>query len=246
MYFQINHMAQKCDQKYALVTGGNRGIGFEICKELLKAGFNIILTSRSLDKAKTAASNLAASTKFSVRGFEMDVTDDSSIRSMVKSLSLSLPHLDVLINNAGVLPDQNTEILTVSRNLLQIGMNTNALGVIHVTQALLPLLNKARSARVINISSERGQLSHLAVDTPSYSLSKLALNGATILLARALQPKNISVYAVWPGWVRTDMGGEHAPRTPEESTDTVIWLATEASANLTGKYFYDRKEISYG
>ena len=237
-------MKYQVQKKYALVTGGNKGIGFAICQGLLAAGFDVILTARSLDKGKAAAAQLT-STESQIRVVEMDVTDDNSIDRAVENLSQELTHLDVLINNAGVLPDEDISILTVSRELLQIGMNTNVFGVIRVTQAFLPLLEKASEARVINISSERGQLSYLAIDTPSYSLSKLALNGTTIMLASALQSKGIAVYAMWPGWVRTDMGGTEAPGSPEQGADTVIWLATEASPSLSGKYFYERQEISY-
>ncbi|NEO79846.1 SDR family NAD(P)-dependent oxidoreductase [Moorena sp. SIO4G3] len=237
-------MQYQQDKKYALVTGGNKGIGFAICQKLLVAGFDVILTARSLERAKVAAAQLNSPAS-QIQVFQMDLTDDSSIHSMTESLSQTITHLDVLINNAGVFPDQDVSILTVSRDLLQIGMNTNTFGTIHLTQTLLPLLEKSSEARIINVSSERGQFSGLATDVPSYSLSKLALNGATILLAEALKPKGIAVYAMWPGWVRTDMGGEQAPLSPEQGADTVIWLATQASPSLSGKYFYKRQEISY-
>ena len=237
-------MKYQLHKKYALVTGANKGIGFAICQGLLAAGFDVILTARSLEKARAAAAKLA-STKSQIQVLKLDVTDDNSIHRASEKLSQEIPHLDVLINNAGILPDQDVSILTVSRELLQLGINTNTFGMISVTQTFLPLLEKASEARVINISSERGKLSGLAIDTPSYSLSKLALNGATILLAEALCLKGIVVYAVWPGWVRTDMGGDQAPRSLEQGIDTVIWLATQASPSLSGKFFWDRREISY-
>jgi NAD(P)-dependent dehydrogenase (short-subunit alcohol dehydrogenase family) len=136
-------------------------------------------------------------------------------------------------------------ILTISRDLLIETMNTNAFSPVRLTQALLPLLEKASSARVINVSSGYGKLSSLSADVPSYCLSKLALNGATIMLADALKSKGIAVYAMCPGWVRTEMGGSAAPRSPEQGADTAIWLATEVSPQLSGKYFRDRQEISY-
>lgn len=237
-------MKYQQDKKYALVTGGNKGIGFAVCQQLLMAGFEVIFTARSLEQAKMAATRLN-SLGSQIQVFQMDITDDSSIHSLKENLSQTINHLDVLINNAGVFPDTDDSILTVSRELLQMGMNTNTFGTIHLTQALLPLLEKSSEPRIINVSSERGQLSGLATDVPSYSLSKLALNGATILLAEALQPKGIAVYAVWPGWVRTDMGGDEAPLSPEQGADTIIWLATQASPSLSGKYFYNRQEISY-
>ncbi len=230
--------------KTALVTGGNKGIGFAICKGLLAAGFEVIIAARTLDKAKAAAEKLPSADS-NVGVVELDVTDDNSIRRAAKQLSQEINQLDVLVNNAGIYPDQGVNILTVSRDLLNLTMNTNAFGPISITQAFLPLLEKAPDARVINVSSGYGELNGLSADVPSYCLSKLTLNGATIMLADALRTKAIAVFAMCPGWVKTDMGGASAPRSPEQGADTAIWLATEASPKLTGKYFRDRKEISY-
>jgi len=227
--------------KRALVTGGNKGIGFAICQGLLQAGFEVIIAACSLDKAKASAQKLPANA--SVRAVELDVTDNDSIHRAAEQLSQD--GLDVLVNNAGVYPDQDANILNVSRSILQMAMNTNTFGPIHVTQAFLPLLQKAAQARVINVSSGYGELGGLSADVPSYCLSKLALNGATIMLAEALQSQGIAVYAMCPGWVKTDMGGENAPRSPQQGADTAIWLATEASPDLSGKFFRDRHEISY-
>ena len=229
--------------KYALVTGGNKGIGFAICQGLLQAGFEVILAARSLDKAKAAIAQLPSSHQ--VYPLVLDVTDDNSIDQAVDALRQKLGHLDVFINNAGIYPDEGVNILTIERSLLDRAMHTNTFGPIRATQAFLPLLEKAPAARVINVSSGYGALDGLSANVPSYCLSKLALNGATIMLAEALQPKGIAVYAMCPGWVRTDMGGTSATRSPEQGADTAIWLATDASPNLSGKFFRDRQEISY-
>lgn len=228
--------------KRALVTGGNKGIGFTICQGLLNSGFEVILAARSLDKAKTAIERLSSSNVYPV---ELDVSDDDSISQAAKHLSEKIDSLDVLINNAGIYPDQGVNILTVSRELLNRTMNTNVFSSIRVTQAFLPLLSKASAARVINVSSGYGELAGLSADVPSYCLSKLTLNGATIMLADALKSQGIAVYALDPGWVQTDMGGSTAPRTPEQGADTAIWLATENPANLSGKLFHDRQVVSY-
>jgi NAD(P)-dependent dehydrogenase (short-subunit alcohol dehydrogenase family) len=226
----------------ALVTGGNKGIGFAICQGLLAAGFEVILAARSLDKANQAIEKLASS---QVRPLTLDVADDQSIHQAVKEVQQQIDHLDVLVNNAGIYPDQGVNILTVSRELLTQAMNTNTFGPVQLVQAFLPLLERAGTARIINVSSGYGELSGLSANVPSYCLSKLALNGVTIMLAEALQPKKIAVYAMCPGWVQTDMGGAGAPRTPEQGADTAIWLATEAAPSLSGKFFRDRQEISY-
>lgn len=227
----------------ALVTGGNRGIGFAITQGLLQKGYEVIITSRSLDSAKEAESKLQALGK--VIPIELDVTDDNSIEQAVETLNQSIARLDVLINNAGIYPDNSVNILTISREVLDSAMNTNTFGVIQMIQAFLPLLEKSPDARVINISSGMGALDGLTTTAPSYCLSKLALNGATIMLAQALHSKGIAVNAICPGWVRTDMGGASAPRSPEQGADTAIWLATEASHNETGKFWRDRQAISY-
>lgn len=229
--------------KRAFVTGGNKGIGFAICKGLLDVGFDVILAARSLDKAKAALEKLPSAGK--VQLAVLDVTNDQSIRQAADDLSQEIGHLDVLINNAGIYPDEGVNILTVSRDLLNQAMNTNAFAPIQIAQAFLPLLEKAPAAKIINVSSGYGELKGLSADVPSYCLSKLALNGATIMLADALHSKGIAVYAMCPGWVRTDMGGSSASRSPEQGADTAIWLATEASPSLSGKFFRDRQEISY-
>lgn len=140
---------------------------------------------------------------------------------------------------------EGVDILTISRDLLNRTMNTNAFAPVQITQTFLPLLEKANSAKIINVSSGFGALDGLSANVPSYCLSKLTLNGATIMLANTLKSRQIAVYAMCPGWVATDMGGESAPRTPEQGADTAIWLATEATPEMTGKFFRDRTEIPY-
>ena len=214
-----------------------------IAQGLLQKGYEVIITSRSLDKAKGATKKLQKLGK--VIPIELDVTNDNSIEQAVATLNQEIDRLDVLINNAGIYPDRDVNILTISRQLLASTLNTNAFGAIRMVQILLPLLEKSQDARVINISSGYGEINELSSDVTSYFLSKLELNGATIMLAEALSSKGIVVNAVCPGWVRTDMGGESAPRSPEQGADTAIWLATEASGSETGKFWRDRTEISY-
>ncbi len=231
------------ESKIALVTGGNRGIGFAITQGLLQKGYQVIITSRSLDKAKQAAEKLNSNGK--VISIELDVADDNSINKALGSLQQQVNQLDVLINNAGIYPDEGVNILTIDRELLVTTFNTNTFGAIRMVQTFLPLLKKSLDARVINVSSGFGEIDGLSADYPSYCLSKLALNGSTIMLAQALRSEKIAVNAICPGWVKTDMGGDSAPRTPEQGADTAIWLATVAPREETGKYWRDRKVISY-
>ncbi len=243
--------------KIALVTGANRGIGYAIAQGLVKADFQVIIGSRSLEKGKAAAKKLNSAILLaeetsahlalnspSVSAVEIDIAEDDSIKEAFDELNGKIDRLDVLINNAGIYPDNGFNILTIERDLLAKTMNINTFGAIKVTQAFLPLLAKANEARIINYSSGYGQLAGLSADVPSYCLSKLAVNGATIMLADALGNKNITVNAVDPGWVSSDMGGENAPRTTEQGADTAVWLATIDSVKDSGKLWRDRSIVS--
>ena len=228
--------------KRALVTGGNRGIGFAIAQGLLTKGYDIILTSRTIDSAQQAAKKLNGN----IIPLALDISNDSSIEQAVQTLKAQgIKQLDVLINNAGVYPDNSIDMLTVSRELLDTAMQTNTFGVVRMVQAFLPLLEAADNARIINVSSGMGALDGLTTTAPSYCLSKLALNGVTIMLAQSLASKGIVINSMGPGWVKTDMGGSSAPRTPEQGADTAIWLATEASGTETGKFWRDRNVIDF-
>ncbi|WP_310417929.1 SDR family oxidoreductase [Chamaesiphon sp. OTE_8_metabat_110] len=229
------------NNKRALVTGGNRGIGFAIAQGLLAQGYEVIITARSIDSASKAAEKLSEK----AISLELDVSDDRSIDRAIAVLTQQIDRLDVLINNAGIYPDKQVDSLTISRELLNTAMQTNTFGVIQMVQACLPLLEKSADARIINVSSGMGALDSLTTTATSYSLSKLALNGATVMLSQSLKAKNIVINAMCPGWVRTDMGGASADRSPEQGADTAIWLATEASHSETGKFWRDRKVISF-
>jgi NAD(P)-dependent dehydrogenase (short-subunit alcohol dehydrogenase family) len=226
--------------KYALITGGNRGIGFAIAQGLITQGYNVIITARSIDAATNAAETLGAN----ATPLELDVSDDRSITQAIEILNQKIDRLDVLINNAGIYPDKQVDSLTISRELLNAAMQTNTFGPIRLVQACLPLLEKSSDARVINLSSGMGEIDSLTTTATSYSLSKLALNGATIMLAQSLKSKNIAINAMCPGWVKTDMGGASAPRSPEQGADTAIWLATEADRRETGKFWRDRAVVT--
>ena len=228
--------------KNVLITGANRGIGFETARQLATRGFHVIIGVRSEQQGQKAKRELEKAGKVSV--LMLDVSDSKSIAGAASEFA-SIGQLDVLINNAGIYPDEGVSIVTISREQMTRTLQTNTLGPLEMTQAFLPHLKKARGARVVNISSGYGQLGGLSANVPSYCLSKLALNGVTIMLAEALKEHRIAVNSMCPGWVRTDMGGSSAPRSVEEGADTAVWLAAEADPNLTGKFFRDRKEIPW-
>jgi len=227
--------------KIALVTGGNRGIGKEIVRQLVNKGLRVILTARDPKTGTQAASSIKGDVKF----LALDVADDQSIAQAAENFSKESDQLDVLINNAGIYPDEGFNILTVPRELLSKTFQTNVFGAIRVIQAFLPFLSRADQARIVNLSSGYGELGGLSSNVPSYCLSKLTLNGATIMFDQALRNHGIAVNSVCPGWVRTDMGGPNATSSVEEGADTAVWLATDAPHSLSGKFFRRRREIPW-
>jgi NAD(P)-dependent dehydrogenase (short-subunit alcohol dehydrogenase family) len=228
-------------RKIALVTGANKGIGFEIARQLSQRDFNVVLGARNRDAGERAVSKLNGTVSFQT----LDVSDDASIEKAAKEFSGNHDHLNVLVNNAAIYPDEGANILTITREQLVATFQTNTFGALRVVQAFLPYLKKAAWARVINISSGYGELDGLSADVPSYCLSKLALNGVTLMLDQKLRGQGISVNSMCPGWVRTDMGGPSASRSVEEGADTAVWLAMNASQESSGKFFRDRKEIGW-
>jgi NAD(P)-dependent dehydrogenase (short-subunit alcohol dehydrogenase family) len=227
--------------KIALVTGGNRGIGKEIARQLAAKGFRVILTARDPKVGAKAASSIEGDVGF----LALDVADDESIAQAAKSFGKESDRLDVLVNNAGIYPDEGIDILTATRELLTQTFQTNTFGAIRVTQAFLPFLIRADHPRIINLSSGYGEIDGLSSGVPSYCLSKLTLNGATIMFDQALRSRGIAVNSVCPGWVRTDMGGPNASLSVEEGADTTVWLASEAPHSFSGKFFRNRRQIQW-
>jgi NAD(P)-dependent dehydrogenase (short-subunit alcohol dehydrogenase family) len=231
-------------QRIALVTGANRGIGFEISRQLAEKGWLVYLAARELKRGAEAAAQLQKSA-YKVRAIQLDVSDPKSIEQAARELTSQIDHLDVLVNNAGVYEDGPATPLNVSPEVVNKTFQTNTLGPLLISQHLVPLLAKSDSGRIVNISSGMGALGDMGDAAPAYSISKAALNAVTRQLSAALQSKNISVNSVCPGWVRTNMGGASAPRTPAEGADTTVWLATEAPQNVTGQFLRDRKPIAW-
>jgi NAD(P)-dependent dehydrogenase (short-subunit alcohol dehydrogenase family) len=173
------------------------------------------------------------------------VTDEPSVAAAVKSVSQQVDHLDVLINNAGILDENDDSIFDLPAERLRRMFETNTIGPLLVTQSFLPLLRKSDAARIINVSSGAGQLTNMGTWAPAYSISKTALNGVTGQFAAPLKSEHIAVNAVCPGWVRTDMGGSAAPRSAQEGAEGIVWLATEAPQSLTGQFIKDRQSIPW-
>jgi len=233
----------KARMKTVLVTGANKGIGREVAGQLARKGFHVFVAARNPDAGRKAADEIAKQSG-KATFIEVDVTDNASVRAAAREFSKIADHLDVLVNNAGIMMDGDDAILEVSDNIFRRTIETNVLGALRATRAFTPLLVKSKAPRVINVSSSGGQLTGGADGwSPAYCISKTALNGVTSQLAAAL-PK-LAVNSVCPGWVRTDMGGRNATRSVEEGADTIVWLASEAPQGLTGKFLRDRKEIPW-
>ena len=237
-------MSPDNSQRIALITGSNRGIGFETARQLARRGFHVIIAARD-DVSGQQAAKIIQTDGGKATVLAIDVTSSDSIRNAAERFAAIASRLDVLINNAAIYPDEGASILTIPRDRLANTFHTNTFGPLEVTQAFLPFLRKSAGARIINVSSGYGQLEGLSPDQPSYCLSKLALNGLTIMLAEALKADDIAVNSMCPGWVRTDMGGPNATRSVEEGADTAVWLADEAPHEMTGKFFRSRKEIPW-
>jgi NAD(P)-dependent dehydrogenase (short-subunit alcohol dehydrogenase family) len=231
-------------ERIALITGANRGIGLETARQLAGRGFHVIIAARSQSKGQKAVEQIQAAEGQSTF-LSLDVGSSDSIQQAAGRFATITDHLDVHINNAGIYPDEGVNILTIPRKQMVETLQTNTFGPLEVTQAFMPYLRGSRAPRIINVSSGYGELNGLSADVPSYCLSKLALNGLTIMLADALRSDRIAVNSACPGWVRTDMGGPNATRSVEEGAETAVWLASEASQELTGKFFRNRQEIAW-
>ena len=230
--------------KTALITGSYKGIGYEVAQQLAGRQFHVFISARNCDAGLKATATLQKSgAKASF--VELDVTDPGSIRQAANAVASQVDHLDVLINNAGIIEDGDENVLQVSGDILLRTFATNVLGALRVAQAFVPALTKGDAPRIVNVSSRGGQLSNMGTWSPAYCISKTALNAVTCQLAAALRDKGIAVNSACPGWVRTDMGGPNASRSVEEGADTIVWLATEAPHNLTGKFFAERQEIPW-
>jgi NAD(P)-dependent dehydrogenase (short-subunit alcohol dehydrogenase family) len=236
-------MAAMTNSPNVVVTGANRGIGFEICRQLASRGAQVVLTARNAKAAETAAKQLAAQ-NLTVQFRTLDVTSTKSIRALGEFLKRTYGRLDVLINNAGIIAKGDAPGLSVDLESVQVSLETNALGPLHLSQTLVPLLRRSKSARIVNVSSGMGAFSEMEGDYAAYRISKTALNAVTAILAAQLRDV-VAVNAACPGWVKTDMGGPNAERDLEEGADTPVWLALDAPQDLTGKFLRDRKVIPW-
>jgi NAD(P)-dependent dehydrogenase (short-subunit alcohol dehydrogenase family) len=219
----------------ALVTGGNRGIGLEVCRQLAHNGHEVILGSRDTLKGERAA----ASIEERVRVLELDVADAQSVERAAQQLE----HVDVLVNNAAILYD--TWANAVDADLAQVheALETNLFGAWRMTQAVLPHLRRSAHGRVVNVSSGSGSLSEMGAGTPAYSVSKASLNALTRILAAELRADGILVNAICPGWTDTDMG--QGGRPVSEGAAGIVWAAELPDDGPSGGFFRDGRPLAW-
>jgi NAD(P)-dependent dehydrogenase (short-subunit alcohol dehydrogenase family) len=239
----------KRELKLAVVTGGNRGMGLETCRQLGQRGLTVVLGSRDPEKGQVAAAGLRAE-GLEVLTHPLDVTDAASVEALSGYLERQYGRLDVLVNNAGVLLNGGgledmaaASVFRVDLDTVRRTMETNLYGPLRLCQRLIPLMQGY--GRVVNVSSGMGQLSEMNGYWPGYRLSKAALNALTRILADELKHTGVKVNAVCPGWVRTDLGGPHADRSPEAGVRTTVWLATLPDDGPSGGFFRDREPIPW-
>lgn len=228
-----------------VVTGANRGIGLEICNQLARKDFIVVLTSR-YEKDGLEAVATFNKRELTVRYHQLDVTSPSQILKLKDFLTREFGRCDCLVNNAGIFMDNNEgNFFNTDAATLRQTMETNVYGPYLLCQALGALMKKNNYGRIVNISSGLGQLSEMGAGFPAYRMSKTAINVITRVLAAELAGTNILVNSMCPGWVKTRMGGPGATRSVKEGADTAVWLATLPDNGPSGKLFRDRQEIPW-
>ena len=244
------------DVPIALVTGANRGLGFETTRQLAQRGMKVLLAARNLEQGDAAAARLRDE-GLDVRAVRLDVSNDADIERLADTVESEFGRLSVLVNNAAVLLDLNVQPTQVAESVLRNSFDVNFFGPYRLTQRMVPLLLQSARGRVVNMATSVASLTQLADPDsplkddicPAYQASKAALNVLTLVFAKELRDTSVKVNSCCPGWVMTDMGhadlpdyGEGVrPKTPAEGVDTPVWLATLPDDGPTGGFFLNRQ-----
>ncbi len=232
--------------RVALVSGGNRGIGFEICRGLAELGLRVAMGSRDLTAGNQAVAEIEAAARDRVMVVRLDVTVETSARNAIALVQTQWNQIDVLVNNAGVSLDESVSGATVPIAVVRDTLDTNLIAALRLCQEVIPGMRTRRYGRIVNVSSGYG--AYGAMDgggVLAYKLSKLGLNAMTRVLAAELGGSGVLVNAMDPGWVRTRMGGRAAHHTPKQGADTALYLATLPANGPTGGFFRDRQQIPW-
>jgi NAD(P)-dependent dehydrogenase (short-subunit alcohol dehydrogenase family) len=239
-------------KRVALITGANKGIGFEIAHQLAQKKLTVLIGAPNEENGVNARDRLVRQ-GLDADFLRIDVTDPTTVEAAVGRLQDQFGRLDILVNNAGIMIDSETPLLELSISLFQNTLETNVFGALLMSQACVPLMKANGYGRIVNMSSTLGSLAEIATPdsaygeilAPAYRLSKTLLNGITVMLAKELSGTNILVNSACPGRVRTDMGGDRAPLSPEQGAATPVWLATLPDDGPTAGFFRERQPIPW-
>jgi NAD(P)-dependent dehydrogenase (short-subunit alcohol dehydrogenase family) len=232
-------------KRIAIVTGANRGIGLAIAKLLIKEDAVVVAGVRDAAKCAATEAELRREGDHAV-AYPLDVNDTHSVRAFVDNVVKQHGAPSILVNNAGVFPESSAaRVEDTPTSVWRHTFETNVFGAVRMCREVIPHMKKVRYGRIVNMSSGMGQISTMSGGSPAYRVSKAALNALTVTLAAELAGSGILVNSMSPGWVRTDMGGPEAPRSPEEAADTAVWLSLLPSSGPSGKFFRDRKPIPW-
>ncbi|MDR6942782.1 SDR family oxidoreductase [Mucilaginibacter pocheonensis] len=230
--------------KTVLITGANKGIGFETAKQLAQLGYFVYLGSREKIKGLEAIKELKASGISNVSWIQIDVTDIHSVQQAKQELETSIGALDVLINNAGIAGEQPQSMSAGKMENLRKVFETNFFGAVQTTQQFIPLLKKSDEPVIINVSSELGSLTlHNSTQNPNYGIydayssSKTALNAFTVLLANEMRNTNFKINSVSPGYTATDLNQHQGTQTVEQGAKYIVNIATSGKDIVTGQFF---------
>jgi NAD(P)-dependent dehydrogenase (short-subunit alcohol dehydrogenase family) len=231
-------------QRVALVTGGNRGLGLEVSRQLAAQGITVLLGARKPLLGEKAARQLRREGG-TVVPVKLDVTSTSDVHELAARIDAEYGRLDILVNNAGAYFDIDNDVASVDIDLVRQALETNLIGAWRLTEAMLPLMQRHGYGRIVNVSSGCGAIDSEGSSCPAYRVSKAALNSHTRMLASELAGSGILVNAVCPGWVATDMGG-HGGRPIPEGAEGIVWAATLPSRPaVNGGFFRDRNRIDW-
>jgi NAD(P)-dependent dehydrogenase (short-subunit alcohol dehydrogenase family) len=227
--------------RVALVSGGNRGIGLEVCRQLSGRGITVVMGSRDAEQGRAAAAELPEG----VVVHQLDVADPESVERLARSVEEEFGRLDILVNNAAISNDEGQRGVDADLDRVKEALEANLFGAWRLCEVAIPMMQRNGYGRIVNVSTGLASLEDMGGGSPGYRVSKTALNVLTRILASELRGGGILINAVNPGWVQTDMGGSSATRTVEEGAEALVWAATLPNNGPNGGFFRDREPVAW-
>ena len=227
--------------RVALVSGGNRGIGLEVCRQLAEREITVVMGSRDAEQGREAAAGLPEGVVI----HQLDVADPESVDRLARSVEEEFGRLDILVNNAAISNDEGQSGADADLDRVREALEANLFGAWRLCEVAIPMMRRNGYGRIVNVSTGLASLEDMGGGSPGYRVSKTALNVLTRILASELRGSGILVNAVNPGWVQTDMGGSSATRTVEEGAEALVWAATLPNNGPNGGFFRDREPVAW-